>query len=132
VADERIEMVNQAMDAIGRRDLDALLALVTPGFSLQTLVTVWPQIYEGVEGMRRWMDDQAQVWDEFVPVPGAARDLGEGRILLEFTWHGRGKGIDAELTGAAVSLWEFEGDSPSSARIYPDEQRALQALEQGE
>jgi ketosteroid isomerase-like protein len=129
VADERIEMVHRAMEAIGNRDLDALLELVTPDFSLQTLVTVWPQTYVGADGMREWMRDLGEVWDEFVPEPGESRDLGDGVILLEFTWHGRGRGASAELTGAAASLWRFEGDSPSSARIFPDAGKAMRALE---
>jgi ketosteroid isomerase-like protein len=125
----RIEMVRRAMAAVARRDTSAFLAEVADDCELRPLISVWPQPYRGHDGIERWFEDLAAVWDSFSVEPQDIRSLDDDTLLVALLWKGRGKGRRDELSGPAVALWRFRDDKAVSARLYPDEARALEAYE---
>jgi ketosteroid isomerase-like protein len=129
---ERIELVRRAMAAISRRDTSAFLAEVADDCELRPLMSVWPQPYRGHEGIERWFEDLAAVWDSFSVEPEEIRVLDNDTLLVALVWKGRGKDRLDELSGPAVALWRFRDDKAVSAHLYPDEPRALEAYEAGE
>jgi ketosteroid isomerase-like protein len=126
---ERIELVRRAMAAISRRNTSAFLAEVADDCELQPLMSVWPQPYRGHDGIERWFEDLAAVWDAFSVEPEEIRVLDDDTLLVTLLWKGRGKGRQDELSGPAVALWRFRDDKAVSARLYPDETRALEAYD---
>jgi ketosteroid isomerase-like protein len=129
---ERIELVRRAMAAISQRDTSAFLAEVADDCELRPLMSVWPQPYRGHEGIERWFEDLAAVWDSFSVEPEEIRVLDDDTLLVALVWKGRGKDRLDELSGPAVALWRFRDDKAVSAHLYPDEPRALEAYEAGE
>jgi ketosteroid isomerase-like protein len=129
---KRIEMVRRAMAAVARRDTSAFLAEVSEDCELRPLMSVWPQPYRGHEGIERWFDDLADVWDSFSVEPEEIRVLDDDTLLVVLLWKGRGKDRPDELSGPAAALWRFRDDKAVSARLYPDESHALEAYESGE
>jgi ketosteroid isomerase-like protein len=129
VEEERIEVVRRAMAAVSRRDVAAFIEDVAPDCELHPLMSVWPQPYRGHDGIERWFRDLAEVWDEFTVEPESFRGLGDDTLLVRMRWRGRGRGSEAELDGPSAALWRFRGELVVSARIYPDEARAMQAFE---
>jgi ketosteroid isomerase-like protein len=83
--------------------------------------------YHGHDGMRRWMaeiDDQFQEWhssiDEF-------RDAPEDRLLALGTIHLRGRASGVEFDQPMAWLLTFAGDQVTELRTIPDHAQALEA-----
>jgi ketosteroid isomerase-like protein len=129
--EERIEIVRRAMAAVARRDTSAFLAELADDCELRPLMSVWPQPYRGHDGVERWFEDLAAVWDSFSVEPQEIWPLDDDTLLVALVWRGRGKGQQNELEGPAVALWRFRGDKAIAAHLYPDETRALEAYEAG-
>jgi ketosteroid isomerase-like protein len=83
--------------------------------------------YHGHEGVRRWMaeiDDQFEEWhssiDEF-------RDAGEDRLLVLGAIHLRGRASGVEFDQPMAWLVTFAGDQATELRTIPDHAQALEA-----
>jgi ketosteroid isomerase-like protein len=83
--------------------------------------------YHGHDGLRRWMaeiDDQFEDWhssiDEF-------RDAPEDRLLALGTIHLRGRGSGVEFDQPMAWLATFAGDQVTELRTIPDHAQALEA-----
>jgi ketosteroid isomerase-like protein len=125
VSEERYDLVRRMLDAISRRDTEAIVAEVHPEFEFMPLITVWPQPYLGHAGIQTWMRDVEGLWEEFAIEATAFRDLEGDDVLASLSWTGRGKGAGALLEGFAAAVIRFRDGRPVSASLYPDEARAL-------
>jgi ketosteroid isomerase-like protein len=83
--------------------------------------------YHGHDGVRRWMaeiDDQFEDWhssiDEF-------RDAPEERLLVLGAIHLRGRGSGVEFDQPMAWLLTFAGDQVTELRTIPDHAEALEA-----
>jgi ketosteroid isomerase-like protein len=83
--------------------------------------------YRGYDGMRRWMaeiDDQFEDWhssiDEF-------REASEERLLALGTIHIRGRASGVEFDQPMAWLLTFAGEQVTELRVIPDHARALEA-----
>jgi len=128
VAGDNVAVVRQALDAVGRRDLPALLKQVDTDVELRPLLTVWPQTYRGHEGIEQWWRDVGELWDDFSIEPEDFRDLGGGTLIVRVRWSGRPKGASAKLDGPAVAVVRFRETKAVSVDIHLDEAHALRAM----
>jgi ketosteroid isomerase-like protein len=83
--------------------------------------------YHGHDGLRRWMaeiDDQFEDWhssvDEF-------RDVAEERLLALGTVHLRGRSSGVEFDQPMAWLVTFAGNQVTELRTIPDHAQALEA-----
>jgi ketosteroid isomerase-like protein len=83
--------------------------------------------YRGHDGIRRWMaeiDDQFEEWhssiDEF-------RDAAEERLLALGTIHLRGRASGVEFAQPMAWLLTFAGNQVTELRTIPDHDQALKA-----
>jgi ketosteroid isomerase-like protein len=83
--------------------------------------------YNGHDGVRRWMaeiDDQFEEWhssiDEF-------RDAAEERVLALGTIHLHGRASGVEFDQPMAWLFTFAGDRVTELRLIPDHTEALEA-----
>jgi ketosteroid isomerase-like protein len=127
VAEGNIEVVRQGLDAIGRRDLSAILEHVDADIELHPLLSVWPRTYRGREGIEQWWADVGELWEEFSLEAEGFRDAGEGTLVVRMRWRGRARGASAEVEGPAVAVVRFRGEKVVSVDIHLDEASALQA-----
>jgi ketosteroid isomerase-like protein len=128
VPGDNIQVVRQALDALGRRDLPGLLEHVDADIELHPLLSVWPRTYSGRDGIEEWWRDVGELWEDFTLEPEAFRDFGDGNLLVRVRWRGRAKGATAELDGPAAAVVRFRTDKVTSVEIHLDEAQALQAI----
>jgi ketosteroid isomerase-like protein len=128
VAEDNMEVVRQALEAIGRRDLPAILEHVDADIELHPLLSVWPRTYRGRNGIEQWWQDVGELWEDFNIETEGFRDLGEGTLLVRVRWRGRARGASTEVDGPAAAVVRFRGDKAASVDIYLDEAQALQAI----
>jgi ketosteroid isomerase-like protein len=117
-----------ALDAISRRDLTALLALLAPEIELRPLMSVWQQSYRGHEGIERWWRDVAALWESFEVRADDFRDVGDDAMFMRIEWRGVGKGTGNEVEGPLTGIARFAGDKVLVLEIFIDEARALASV----
>ena len=121
------DIVRQVFDAFSRRDLQALIALSDPEivFRPQTgRLAGRDEPYRGHEGLRAYLADVAQVWQELRSEPDEYVELDDrvmctGRV---YAW-GIGRVIDAP----AGWVWRLRDGLVVEGRVYDTRRGAYEA-----
>jgi len=127
VTEENVAFVRRFFEDVNRRDLDALLACLTPEFEMTVPVGMGadPQTYQGPEGFRRWFNSLSEIMEirveshDFIPV-------GD-RVLAPHTLHARGRetGIDTEQYAAHV--WHLSDGKAEMLEVFATLDEAVEA-----
>jgi ketosteroid isomerase-like protein len=125
---DNVEIVRRAFAAFERRDADALVALCAPDIVFEPVTArliAGGEPYRGHEGMRRYLDDVARVWQELRPAPSEYREGADGIVVATgrvYAW-GVGRGIDSP----AGWLWRLQDGRIVYGRIFETAAGALEA-----
>ena len=95
VADLNRQVARRTFEAIGARDLDALLELYDPEIEFQPLTGMQVELggYKGHAGVRRYLQEAAEVWDEMLPHADDLRAVDDHVVILGgCAVRGRGSG----------------------------------------
>jgi len=99
MSQENVEIVRLAFDAIGRRDIDALLKLYDEQIEFLPLTgtRVEGGGYAGHAGVRDYFEEIAEVWEEMRPYAEATRSVGDHVVVLGgCAVRGRGSGAESD------------------------------------
>jgi ketosteroid isomerase-like protein len=128
VASQVVDVGRAFTDALNAGDVDAAIAICDPGIEFHsTFAAVGGAVYHGHEGMRRWLRDMEDSWEQIESTPEAFFDLGD-RLLVFTVVRGRGRrsGVEAEL--ATAHLARVREGLVVDYRAYTDRQEALSDL----
>ena len=90
------DVVQRAVGAFMRRDLDGLLAVADSRIALRSLLTEAERpLYHGHDGVRDWFDAVFGVFPDWRPQPRAASHDEDGAVVI---------GLDVTATGAGSSV----------------------------
>jgi ketosteroid isomerase-like protein len=131
VNDDRRELVLRLVDAVNRRDVDAITAELDADFELRPLVSVWERSYRGHSGVEAWLRDVAGLWERFEIEADEVRDPGGRSLVLVGRWRGTPRGSSAPLDGPISVVVRFAGARVSRAEIYLDPAEATEAASGG-
>jgi ketosteroid isomerase-like protein len=123
-----MEVVRQALEAIGRRDLSAILERVDAEVELHPLLSVWPQTYRGREGIEQWWRDVGELWEDFEVETEGFHEVGNETLVVRLHWRGRARGGATEVDGPAAAVVRFRGAKVAFVDIHLDEAHALRAI----
>jgi ketosteroid isomerase-like protein len=131
VVPSNLEIVERLFEAFNEDGVDGALRYIHPDFEVTTPpeLASEPDTYRGHAGVRRWFDSFDEVMDE---IRWDARDFRgvEGRVVVEFTLHARGKTSGLDFGQDAVMVWELHDDLAIRVSLYPTLDQALAAIEQ--
>jgi ketosteroid isomerase-like protein len=123
----RLEIVRRAHRALNEGDLDDLVSICSPDFTLDMSDRVLnPAVYEGHEGIRRFHSEVTEVWESFTWVPVDIAELDD-LILVRIYSIGRGSHSGLELDRRSAMLWRFEGEQLGSLTFFRDPDEAERA-----
>jgi ketosteroid isomerase-like protein len=128
VGSEDLDLVRRAFVAFERRDAIALASCFHDDgvFDAVTArVAGAGEPYVGREGMRRYVEDVARVWEELRPEPRAFHEVGDGTIVVLgriYAW-GVGRVVDAP----AGWVIRIRDGRIAHARVYETARGALEA-----
>jgi ketosteroid isomerase-like protein len=123
----RLEVVRRAHEALNNGDVGALLAECDPEFHLDMSDRVLnPEIYEGHDGIRRFLADVHEAWDTFTWEPEELMESGD-LVLSLIRSLGRGRGSGLELDRSAAMLWTVPAELAVSLRFFRDRAAARKA-----
>jgi ketosteroid isomerase-like protein len=127
-APETLDLIREGVEAFNRRDLEGMLETMDPEIELVPLRGAIEGIaYHGHEGVRNYMKDMANDWQDSQIEIAALRELGDGRVLVDAQMraHTLGTGVEVAATGAW--LCDVSGDKVKRIRFYRDAESALEA-----
>ena len=130
MSQENVEITRRAWNLWSQGDLDGLLSLCDEDCVFDTTyMRDWPEPeYRGHAGLRRFLSEWLDVWDEFEVgfdelLPGA-----DGRVVSLFWQRGKGRqsGLTMDVAWAMVTV--FRDDSILWMGVYDDRAEALKAV----
>jgi ketosteroid isomerase-like protein len=107
VSEQNVEVHRRCVEALNRRDIEAVIACLDPSVEYYPLLSaIGVTVYRGHEGLRSWFDQLDDAWGELRVEPEAYFDLGE-QTLVFYVLRGRGRhsGAEVALPGAQVCRW---------------------------
>lgn len=123
-----VEIVRVSFDLYNRRDLATIQSGVTDDAELFTFTEgrAEGRPFVGPQGVREWLESDAEAWEEITVEAHDLRDLGD-RVLAIGRIKGKGRGSGVELDSPAAWLFEFRGTQVSYMRGYLNLAEALDA-----
>jgi ketosteroid isomerase-like protein len=128
---ENVEIAKRSVEAFNRRDVDALLDLVTADCVLSSQLLDASADFRGREGIERFYAMLSESWEEFRSVVDDYRDLGD-RVLLLGRNTARGKGSGVTVDAPTGAVLDFRDTKVSRIRLYLDPSEALRAAGLGD
>ena len=122
-----VALAKAAVDAFNRGDREALLEFVAEDFEYDWTRSDSPLqgIYRGRDGLSRLLDEQWEMFDEFVLEPDEFIARGN-HVVVPNTVCARGRGgVDVSATSAHV--YTFEGGRAVRVTMYQEREEALAA-----
>ena len=128
MSQENVEIVRKSFDAIGRGDLDALLALYDPDIEFEPLTGTRVETggYSGHQGVRQYFEEADEVWDEVRPVAGEIRTIGD-EVLVFGHCSIRGKASEIETDSPCSWVVTVRDGKITRHRVYRTNSEALEA-----
>src|SRR4051812_39210584 len=104
MSQENVEMVKRALAAMNARDIDGYLALCTENVVLRTPLAEITGVYEGAEGIRRFLVDVEDSGPDFRIDAERMESVGAHQVLafMQITASGRSSGITQDAETANV------------------------------
>lgn len=122
-------VVARLFEAFSERRLEQALPLLTEDVVFQPMtaqVTRAGAPYIGHDGMRRYIADVEDHWDELTLSPTQIKAAGQAVVAMGVV-SGRGKGGGFEDV-ATTWMFKFRGDRVASARIFSNGGHVVEAL----
>ena len=125
---ENVEIVERAIAAINARDIDDYLACCTDDVVLRTPMAEIAGVYEGPEGIKRFLVDVDDAAPDFRIGVDRLEPVGASQVLafLQITASGRSSGIKQDVQSANV--YDLVDGKISRIRIFLDRRDALRAV----
>ena len=129
---DNLAKLNAAVSALNRRDVDGMLAVLHPDVRLEPLRAVHDGIvYTGHDGLRQWLADSTEDWEQHHIEVEEVRALGPGRALIAGVLHVRYRESGVEFAAPGAWLCDFRDGLVSRIRFYRDTETALAASKSG-
>jgi ketosteroid isomerase-like protein len=129
VADQNVQTARQTFEAIRRRDIDGLVEFYDPDIEFQPLTGMEVELggYLGHTGVRRYLEEAAEVWDVMLPHADDLRAVGDHVVILGgCAVRGRGSGAVSDNPMAWVLT--FRDGKVTRHRAYRTSEEALEAV----
>jgi ketosteroid isomerase-like protein len=107
VSKRNVESHRRFIEAFDAREVEALIALCNGKVEVHSVfAAVGGAVYNGHDGLRRWLCDIEEVWSQFSVVSEAYFDLGEYTIAFNVL-DGRAQqsGVEIAMPYATVMRW---------------------------
>jgi ketosteroid isomerase-like protein len=134
VSRQDIDVVRRAYAAFAERDAEAIAALADPEVEFLAphtgALVREGQPYRGWEGLRRYIEDVAALWQEMQAIPQEFREIDDSIVVLGRVY---ARGKDGLLVDSPVGwVWRLREGKIVWGRGYESHEAALEAVAPGE
>ena len=128
---ENVEAMKRAVEAMNRRDFEAVLRELDPAIewhmTIQELLGGEGAVYHGHDGVREYFRDMDEAFGEVEVDYPDIRDLGD-RVLAIGSFRTRGRQSGVVIESPVAALVDLDADSQATRVLtYLDPKEALEA-----
>jgi ketosteroid isomerase-like protein len=123
-----VEIVRKVFAALNRGDREEAVGLADPEVVLDATRSVFnPKTYFGKDGLRQWLTDTNEVWDEMHTEQNEFIDAGDRVVVIgRLVGKGKGSGVEVESPNGTI-LTIRDGLVIRSETGYTSRREALEA-----
>jgi ketosteroid isomerase-like protein len=122
------ETVRAGLAALNRRDVDGMLATLDPGCEMFPLRAVLDgTVYRGHAGLRKWLEDMLEDWDDFRIESIETRSGSDDRLLVLARFHARGRASGVVVDQPAAWVCRLVDGKVVEVRFFEDAEAAQAA-----
>jgi ketosteroid isomerase-like protein len=129
MSQENVEVVRRILDAMNRRDVDAVVDSAT-----EDVVMDWSNSRGLLGGVRQGRDQAREAFEEFLEPweslrwePEELIELGDDRVLTVSRLQMRGRGSGVEVNASGASIWTIRNGKAAAIILYQSKAEALKA-----
>lgn len=126
---ENVGIIRDVNEAWNRGDLERLYGYMSPDWEWHParLFPGTDAVYRGKEGFTRFWNTFREPWESIRLEIERIEDLGD-RVLVLFTFYGKGKGSGIEVTAEYANVVTFRDGLATRQVGYADWKSALEAV----
>jgi uncharacterized protein (TIGR02246 family) len=129
MSESNVEIVQAGLDAWNRRDVAAVIEVLTDDAELVPMRAVFEgSVYRGKEGFNAFLQDIAEEWEDFRIDPDEVREIDDSRVLVLGRLRGRGKATGTEFEAPAAWVCELRAGKVARVQFYAHEEAARDDL----
>src|SRR5436309_13344082 len=128
MSQENVEMVERAVAAINARDIDAYRACCTENVKLETPMAAAGGVYEGTDGIRRFLTDVEDAAPDFRIELDGVEEVDSKRVLAFLRNSSTGRASGIRLAWPQTNVYDLVDGKIRHSRIFLDRQEALEAV----
>ena len=129
MSQENVEVALRHVEALRRRDVDALIALVSPDVKWEDAI-FWTEpthVYGGEAALRAWFQAVVEPWESIDAEVEEVTEAGDDRVLLGAVLTARGHASGAETQIRGWSVLRITNGKITRRQVFLDRDQALEA-----
>jgi ketosteroid isomerase-like protein len=129
MSQQTMELAREVMDALSRRDLERLTAVIDPEVEWHSFFAQLGEggVYRGHDGTRRYLSDLSEAWEIVRADVDDGLGVGDVAVLVgRIHYRGRGSGIETE--SPAGWLLKFRKGRVVLFRAFREPEQAFEAV----
>ena len=127
MSQENVEIVRRAVAALNARDLEGYLTCCTEDVELHTPLEAFVGVYEGRDGIKRWLADVEDAAPDFHIDLQDVKAVGSHQVLAFAHLGSTGRASGVPLAGDSGNVYDLVDGKIRRTRIFLDRADALKA-----
>ena len=128
MSQENVEMVERAVAAINARDIEGYLACCTENVKLETPMAAVGGVYEGIDGIRRFLTDVEEAAPDFRIELDGVEEVDSKRVIAFLRNSSTGRASGIRMAAPVTNVYDLIDGKISHIRIFLDREEALKAV----
>ena len=128
MAQENVEVVERAIAAINARDIEGYRACCTETVKLETPMAAMGGVYEGIDGIRRFLADVEESAPDFRMEVDGVEEVDSKRVIAFLRNSSTGLTSGIRMEWPQTNVYDLIDGKISHVRIFLDRQEALKAV----
>src|SRR5437660_11550419 len=125
---ENVRLVERAIAAINARDIEGYLACCTENVKLETPMAAVGGVYEGIDGIRRFLTDVEEAAPDFRIELDGVEEVDSKRVIAFLRSSSTGRASGFRMAWPSTNVYDLVDGKISHVRIFLDRQEALKAV----
>lgn len=125
---ENVRLVERAIAAINARDIESYRACCTEDVKLETPTAAVGGVYEGIDGIRRFLTDVEEAAPDFRMELDGVEEVDSKRVIAFLRNSSTGRASGIRMAWPQTNVYDLIDGKISHVRTFVDRQEALKAV----
>ena len=128
MSQENVRLVERAIAAINARDIEGYRACCTENVKLDTPMAAVGGVYEGIDGIRRFLTDVEEAAPDFRIELDGVEEVDSKRVIAFLRNSSTGRASGIRMAWPQTNVYDLIDGKISHIRIFIDRDEALKAV----